>query len=244
MTRPAPTHSGATLDAVTLAEERYADWPPGLRTNMVMSLDGAVSFRGRVGPLSSPVDRLLFRALRALSEVILVGAATARAEKYGPVTFGERLVELRRRAGLPSTPPRIAVVTASGVLPDRLRTLPEGQRPIVITAARAVTEEVRTHADVIVAGEAQVDLPRAIGALRDRHVPSGPGRILCEGGPILLDGLTAADLVDELCVTLTPQLTAEAVPAATVMSPLDQPRRFRLDHAIPHGDELFLRYIR
>lgn len=240
MTRPAPTHSGATLDAVTLAEERYADWPPGLRTNMVMSLDGAVSFRGRVGPLSSPVDRILFRALRALSEVILVGAATARAEKYGPVTFGERLAGLRRRASLPSTPPRIAVVTASGVLPDRLRGLSGGQRPIVICSADAVTDEVRSHAEVIAAGEAEVDLPRAIDDLRDR----GWGRILCEGGPILLDGLTAADLVDELCVTLTPQLTAEAVPAATVMSPLDQPRRFRLDHAIPHGDELFLRYIR
>lgn len=238
--------SGSDLDAVAMAAESYADWSPGIRTNMVMSVDGSVSFRGRVGTLSSATDRTLFHALRALSDVVLVGAATARVENYGPVVLTERLTSLRAGAQLPwaAAQPRLAIVTASCQLPQRCLDLPASQRPFVITSARARTDAVADHADVIVAGADDVDLPAAITQLRER----GFGRVLCEGGPTLIDWLAAADLVDELCVTLTPQLTAEALPSAhpglAAASPLAAPRRFRLRHAIAHDDELFLRYMR
>ena len=242
-----PGTSGPEFDVLAFAEQSYADQPPGLRTNMVMSLDGAVSFRGRVGPLSSHTDRALFHALRALSDVVLVGAATARAERYGPVKLSDDLQELRSRVrpGAPATPP-MAIVTASCELPERMLAASSAAgmpRPIVITSGRAETTAVRDHVDLIVAGADEVDLPAALAELRAR----GMHRILCEGGPTLIDRLTEDDLVDELCVTLTPQLTAEALPVAgpsNTATALPSPRRFALRHARAHDDELFLRYSR
>ncbi len=55
-----------------------------LRANMVTSLDGAASLDGRSGGLSGAADEQVFAMLRALADVILVGAGTVRAEGYGP----------------------------------------------------------------------------------------------------------------------------------------------------------------
>ena len=79
----------ARLDDAGLAA-RYACPDPGagvpwVRANMVMSLDGAASLLGRSGGLSGEADRQVFAMLRAITDVILVGAGTVRAEKYGPV---------------------------------------------------------------------------------------------------------------------------------------------------------------
>ncbi|GAB99258.1 hypothetical protein GONAM_08_00490 [Gordonia namibiensis NBRC 108229] len=234
------------FDAPTFAERHYADFPEGVRTNMVMSIDGSVSFRGRVGPLSSPADRALFHALRALSDVVLVGAATARVEKYGPPTLPDQLLALRSRLRWPgaSDIPRLAIVSQSCSLPERSLDVPPEQRPIVITSALADTSPVNDRAEVIAVGDETIDLPAAIDELRAR----GLRRIHCEGGPSLLDKLIEADLVDEFCVTMAPQVTGEGSPvtdpAAAVLSPLDAPRRFRLAHAVPHHDDVFLRYVR
>ncbi|AZZ81422.1 hypothetical protein C5O27_10380 [Gordonia alkanivorans] len=238
--------NGTGFDAPAFAERLYADFPEGLRTNMVMSIDGSVSFRGRVGPLSSPADRALFHALRALSDVVLVGAATARVEKYGPPTLSDELTELRSRNRWPgaSDIPRLAIVTLTCTLPERSLDVPPEHRPIVITSAQADTSAVRGRAEIIALGDDSIDLTAAIAELRAR----GLRRINCEGGPSLLDKLSEADLVDEFCVTMAPQVTAEGNPvtdpAAAVRSPLDTPRRFRLKHAVPHGDDVFLRYVR
>ena len=77
---------------------------------MVASADGAAALNGRSGGLGGPADRLLFQVLRSLSDVILVGAGTARAEKYRPARPSPGLAALRQ--GRPPTPP-IAVVSAS-----------------------------------------------------------------------------------------------------------------------------------
>ena len=69
------------------AGEEYA-YPGGdtpfVRANMVASVDGAAVLEGRVGALTGPVDQDLLILLRSLSDVLLVGAATVRAEGYGP----------------------------------------------------------------------------------------------------------------------------------------------------------------
>ncbi|WP_132991916.1 pyrimidine reductase family protein [Gordonia zhaorongruii] len=236
-----PDCSGAEFDSVAVAERSYADWDAGVRTNMVMGLDGSASFHGRVGPLSSPADRDLFHALRALADVVLVGASTARAENYGPVKFSESIAALRSRTRPGLAPvPRLAIVTASCRLPHRCLNLPPEQRPFVITSGGADTSSVDGHAEIIVAGADEVDLSTAVAELRSL----GLHRIHCEGGPTLLDGLTEADLLDELCITLTPQLTAEPVGSSGGTSALAAPRTFRRKHAIAHDDDLFLRYIR
>lgn len=55
-----------------------------LRANMVSSLDGAGQHDGRSQPLSSEEDMRIFGTLRALADVVVVGAETVRLEGYRP----------------------------------------------------------------------------------------------------------------------------------------------------------------
>ncbi|RXZ48036.1 dihydrofolate reductase family protein, partial [Agromyces binzhouensis] len=94
-------------------------------------------------------------------------------------------------------------------------------------------------ADVIVAGDRRVDLAGAVAELGERGMRS----ILSEGGPGLLGALAESDLVDELCVTLSPVLVGGSAPRISG-SAEERPRAMRLVHAIPGERMLFLRYAR
>ena len=80
---------------------------------MIASADGAASLDGKSGGLGGPAARLLFSVQRGLADVILVGAGTARAEKYGPARADPLLAGLRGQR--PPTPP-IAVLSARGTV--------------------------------------------------------------------------------------------------------------------------------
>jgi riboflavin biosynthesis pyrimidine reductase len=76
---------------------------------------------------------------------------------------------------------------------------------IVITSTGADPRRLaatRDVCDVITCGEDAVDLAAAIEALVDR----GLTRIHSEGGPRLLADLVAANLLDELLLTMSPNL--------------------------------------
>ena len=78
-----------------------------------------------------------------------------------------------------------------------------------------------------------------IGALAGLGLP----QVLCEGGPHLFGSLIEADLVDELCLSLSPLLVAGGAGRIVRGAP-EVERRMRLVHAIPTGDLLLLRYAR
>ncbi|WP_082948210.1 pyrimidine reductase family protein [Mycobacterium sp. 852014-52450_SCH5900713] len=223
-----------TVAGITELASFYADPPPGVRANMIFSADGAAAFGGRAGPLSCPIDQQLLKTLRGFADVVLVGAGTARAENYGPV----RLLDPARTA-----PPPIAVISRSGRLPSRLFGDPD-QPPIVVTCAHAAAardEFGDGGRHVLVAGEESVDVARAVGRLRAR----GLHRILCEGGPTVLDELVEADAVDEICVTLAPKLAAsQPVGQRLTPSSLPAPVTMRLEHALACDGYLFLKYRR
>src|SRR5262249_5430830 len=152
---------------------------------------------------SSEADRSLFALLRTLCDVILVGAGTARAERYAAVRPEELWPGLRDGQ---APVPAIAVVTRRISLdlasPLLTAALP-GARTILITTELAPAElrsEARRNADVIVGGEDTADLSLVVDALAGR----GYRRVLAEGGPQLLGELTAAELLDELCLTISP----------------------------------------
>jgi riboflavin biosynthesis pyrimidine reductase len=113
----------------------------------------------------------------------------------------------------------------------------------VITAAGAPPERRRAAAEVcelIVTGDQSVDLPAALAELARR----GCTRALCEGGPKLLAQITAAGLLDELCLTLSPLLTA-GDPARILNGPaLPKTEHLHLGHILTEDDFLFLRYSR
>ena len=84
------------LDAFVAAEARPApEDRPWLLVNMVSSLDGAVTVEGRSGGLARPADKAMFRALRAVGDVVLAGAGTVRAEGYRPATPSDATAAIR-----------------------------------------------------------------------------------------------------------------------------------------------------
>lgn len=219
---------------------QYSDAPDGVRVNMILSVDGAAAFHGLAGPLSNPCDQNLLRALRGYADVVLVGAGTARAERYGPVRFtDEQIAERREHWGILDIPP-IAVVTRTGDVPASLFAA-GGQRPLLVTTTQVARTraDLRERADFLLAGDTEVDVPAALERLQAR----GFRRVLCEGGPTLLDELIAADLVDEMCLTISPTLCA-AEPVARPGVPLTAPARLSLQHAVVIDDYVFLRYRR
>ena len=221
-------------------------YPDGLwrRANMVSSADGAANLDGASAALSSDSDRRLFALLRALSDVIIVGAATVRTEHYKPARVGEPWRHLRD--GRTPTPP-IAVVTARLDLdPDSplVTAAPAYAHTIVITTTQAPADrraELARRADVIVAGEETVDLTAAVSALADR----GHRRMLAEGGPHLLAQLVEARLMDELCLTIGPLMAgpgASRIVAGAL--PTVPPLPLRLAHVLADDGFLFCRYIK
>ncbi|MEU7527852.1 pyrimidine reductase family protein [Saccharothrix sp. NPDC042600] len=229
--------------------ERLYDYPPDLdrpwvQVNFISSLDGAVSVAGKSGGLGNPADKKVFALGRDLADVVLVGAGTALVEGYQGVRAGEVRRERRARLGLAEVPP-IAVVTARcSITPDSPLVATTSVPPIVLTTSAAPVERrealAEAGADVVVAGEEEVDLRRALKALDDR----GLRRVDCEGGPVLFGALIAADLVDALCITFAPLLAAgDAGRIATGPLP-DAPRDMELASVLRHESALLLRYRR
>jgi riboflavin biosynthesis pyrimidine reductase len=216
--------------------------------HMVGGLDGSAAIGGRVGDLSTAPDAELFRLMRALADVVLVGAATVRAERYGVVRLPPERAAARVAAGRPATPP-LAVVTRSLGLDWSARAFadaPPEARTLVITCAAADPgrlERARQVADVIVAGQDRVDPGLAVARLAER----GHRVVLCEGGPTWLGELVAAGLLDELCLTLAPLMGGDPLPVA-VAPPGAPLGRFALRHVLRSAgdgeDTLFLRYER
>ena len=205
---------------------------PWLRANMVSTLDGAAQHDGRSQPISSATDMRIFGTLRALADVVVVGAETVRKEGYRPARAREDFASLRQAAGQRPAP-AIAVVTASLDLDFSLPLFTSPLVPtLVLTGAAAAPDRIATAekagARVVTAGDGiGVDPARAVRALADL----GHTRLLTEGGPRLLGQMVAAGVLDELCLTVSPMLTAG-------------PRRFGLVSMLEEDGFLFTRYGR
>ena len=199
---------GDEVDPVTV----YADLPhndarPAVRLNMIVSVDGGTSWNGVSGALGGPADKALFSVLRSFADVVLVASATMKGEQYGPAVLAPDFRDARQQRGQAPVP-RIAVVSrrcqfdwSSPFFADATA------RPIVLTVSSAAAEDRRRAAevaDVIIAGDIDVDLAVAV----DELGAHGAQSVLAEGGPTLNGQLARARLLDELCVTLSPLLAS------------------------------------
>ena len=179
----------------------YAHAPGVVRANMIASVDGGAWGADHVsGSINDDADWRVFRVLRALADVVVVGAGTARAEQYTQLGRPDGL------EGFAEAPLELALVTRSGDVPPLLG---QAERPpLVITgergapAARAALPDDRVIVVPAAEDGGDVDLAAGLAALARR----GLRRVLCEGGPHLLADLLDAGLVDELCVTTAPLL--------------------------------------
>ncbi|MFB7493594.1 pyrimidine reductase family protein [Streptomyces sp. NPDC056161] len=216
-----------------------------LRANMVSTLDGAAQHEGRSQPISGPADMQIFGTLRALADVVVVGAETVRQEGYRPARARAAFAAAREAAGQ-GPAPAIAVVSARLELDF---TLPLFTAPLVptlvLTGAAAAPDRIaaaeRAGARVVIAGDgAEVDPARAVRALAGL----GHTRLLTEGGPRLLGRFVAAGALDELCLTLAPMLTAGDAQRIAGGSRVAVPRRFELVSLLEETGYLFARYQR
>lgn len=207
-----------------------------LRVNFISSLDGAIEIDGRSGPLGGPADRAAFMAMRAVADVVMVGAGTARAENYGPVKLDADAQKRRLERGQAAHPP-LAVVTARADLDPAARMFAEDGEVLIITTERSADQrpELAAAAELLPCGESMVELRRAVETLRSRSL----GRILCEGGPELMRSLLSAGLVDELCLTISPLLAGPQRRQLSGDAPPPAPERFRLA-ALLEGDGMIL----
>jgi riboflavin biosynthesis pyrimidine reductase len=224
----------------------YADLPvhakrPAVRLNMIVSVDGGTSWNGVSGALGGPADKALFAVMRSFADVILVASGTMKAEQYGPAELPPAVRDARRTRGQTEVP-RIAVVSRSC---DFDWTSPfftdARERPVIVTVASASArgrDEAAAVADVVIAGEEDVDLEVALIELGAR---SG-AHVLAEGGPTLNGALAQAGLLDELCVSLSPLLASGDAKRLIAGSALDNLERLRLHSVCEADDYLFLRY--
>jgi riboflavin biosynthesis pyrimidine reductase len=207
----------AELDRDGIAE-LYA-FPPDrfwLRANFVSTLDGSAQGPdGRSGTINGPADHLVFQVNRALADAILVGAQTTRAEGYRPVEPEPWQRELRERLGL-SPAPAIAVLSRSGVIDEDLRA--GGEAPTLVYGALA-------------------------SAFADLET-NGYRRVLCEGGPTVLAEIARAGRLDDLCLTLSPELVAGHGLRIADGDLLDPPWPADLATVVESDGWLLLRYQR
>lgn len=183
---------------------------PWVFANMIMSVDGAFAREGRSGGLGGSADKAMFHALRGLADTILVGAGTARTERYRRPSSDEPTT-LARQERSQTPAPQLALVSGSGHVPDdqpfRTGTGPD---PIVFVPRSRLermdgdSELDRTGIEYLGAGTEAVDLDEVLDQLAER----GTKLVLCEGGPQLLGDLVAAGLLDQIFVTLAPKMVA------------------------------------
>jgi riboflavin-specific deaminase-like protein len=208
--------------------------------NTVSSVDGRTALGGKATGLGSGIDRQTMRNLRSRADAVMIGAGTLRAER---LTLG-----LDER-GVPQ--PLAIIVTDKGEVPLEEHLIVEGAQEVLIllsdAAPKRVVERLATLAPVM---RAPADSTGAIdleAALRTLKAERGVESLVVEGGPGLNHALISLNLVDELFLTVAPELLGGgADQTLTLLRGPMLPARDRptLDLVSIHlsGDELFLRY--
>ncbi|MDQ7880220.1 pyrimidine reductase family protein [Microbacterium sp. QXD-8] len=214
-----------------------------VRMNFVSSADGAVTLGGQSGALGGATDRTLMQVLRAMADVVVVGAGTVRAEGYGGLQVDADHVEWRRAHGL-SDHPALAVVSGGLHLQPEDSVFSQAVvRPLIMTtdaAADVRGDLFQAVAEVVRCGAEALDLT----AMLDAFARRGWTQVLCEGGPHLFGALLEAGLVDEVCLTLAPRFVGGKA-GRIAQGAAESDRRLSLAGVVTDEDGfVFLRYSR
>jgi riboflavin biosynthesis pyrimidine reductase len=208
---------------------------PWLRANMVASVDGAATVAGRASGLGNRTDQQLLRVLRGLADVVIAGASTVAAEGYGPIKARPEFAARRAAAGQPAAA-TVVVVSRQLDLDVSSKLFTTGsRRPIVVTctdAPAARRSRVAAVADLIDAGDDTVEPAVMLKELAAR----GHRRLLCEGGPTLLGQLV--DVLDEVCVTISPLLVGGSSPRIAHGPDGGAPRPMKLTQLLRDDDDM------
>jgi riboflavin-specific deaminase-like protein len=241
MRRLFPEPGPASVDKIVTAYRPF-DHPredrPFVAANMITTLDGRASVRGRSKDLGSDLDSEFLLKLRRRFDAVMVGAGTIRAERYGRLVRDARARAERERAGL-SRDPLAVIVSGELNLPFDAPIFTEGAgRILVFTNSEEPAPETATSMSVRRFDEA-ISIDTVLLQLRNEH---GIRAVLCEGGPHLFGQLEAADAVDDLFLTVSPELIGGEPSPRILEGALVEPRRKRLEELLENEGELFARY--
>lgn len=167
----------------------------------------------------------------------MAGAATVRIERYGPIVREPAVRARRRAAGLREQPLGV-IVTRSLDLDPELPLLADPDSQVVILGP---TEDTLPTARATVSYVRSETLAEGLAELGSRF---DVGLVVCEGGPTLAARLARERVLDEIFVTLSPQLVG-GDPGHTIFADAGEPAPQRLELALllAAGDSLFARYV-
>jgi riboflavin biosynthesis pyrimidine reductase len=236
---------------------------PHIFSNFVSTLDGVISLNepGFLSPSEisggSLHDRAVMGLLRAVCDVVIAGATAVRSSPghiwtadfiYPPFAADYR--EIRQALGKPPHPVNV-IVTAGGRID---LTLPLFQREDIPVLIITTPEAAGRLSAAGLPPAVQVRAIDAVGWFPAASIMQAVAneisaeRILLEGGPHMTAEFFAAGLVDELFLTLAPQLAGRdsqvyrpGLVEGRRLAP-HSPRWGRLVSLKAAGDYLFLRY--
>ncbi len=238
---------------------------PHVFSNFVTTLDGVVSLneKGHAsgGDISgfSAQDRMVMGLLRAIADVVVIGAGTLGADSRHQWTaaaifprLADQYRQLSQALGQGEAPLHV-IVSGSGTVDLGLPVFASGKVQTLILTTAAGAKRLLRH------GVPDSVAVRAIG--RSGHVISARAildeicrvrparRILVEGGPRLLGDFYAEHLIDEQFLTLAPQIAGRD--AGDGRLSLVMGKAFAPKHALwgsltdmrRGGSHLYLRYV-
>jgi riboflavin biosynthesis pyrimidine reductase len=219
---------------------------PYVMLNMVSTADGRVTLGGRSGPIGNRADREHFHALRGAVDAVMVGAGTARAERYGRIIPEQSRRRLRQERGFSEEPLACIVSASLSSLADLPLLAEPAARVVIVTPSRSSLPAGGAHVDYIRSGHGG---PLELGAaLKELHDRFGARTLLCEGGPHLNSELLSSGLVDELFLSLSPTLAGGEMikgdPPLRIVAgaEFDPPVELELLAVAESDSQLFLRY--
>ena len=237
---------------------------PHVISNFVTTLDGIVALQTKGhsggGDISGfdAQDRMVMGLLRAIADVVIVGAGALNADRRHVWTaesifpqLAAAYRQLREAMGKRGTPLNV-VVSGSGRLDLRLPVFASGAvSALIVTTApgakRLRKQRVPDSVEIRAIRGSGSTIPAA--AILDAVCRVSAGKlILVEGGPRLLGDFYAQRLIDEQFLTLAPQIAGREVSdgrLSLVMRKTFAPRNARWGTLIDvrrGTSHLFLRY--
>jgi len=242
---------------------------PYVIANFVSTLDGVASYAtkgkssGSTISASNPADRFIMGLLRASADAIIVGARTVQdagtkslwTPEYTYPDAKNLYAEYRAALHKPEYPV-LVVVSGSGKLElERAVFQTPAMRTIVITTPagkdeltrRGVTTRSAVRMQVLDSTNGSIPPPAILQLLQSQF---GMKTLLHEGGPTLFGQFLAAQAIDELFLTLSPQIagrssdvTRPAIAQGIEFAP-DSAPGFQLRSVKQKAAYLYLRYRR
>lgn len=222
-----------------LSDDRSASGRPWVMANMISSIDGATAIDGRSTGLGEDDDPQVFRAIRAVPDVILVGAGTVTAEDYQPVVLDSERQE--RRSGLGKAEvPTLAIVSGRLSVDPEARVFSDPEhKPLIITGTKADPAKLAMLGDA-----ADIAILQSLDPMSILRHLGAAQVVLLEGGPTLNAQFAVAGLIDELNLTLRSAVAAGDSKRITNGESVEPLMEMSVDRLLQGDRALFIRYVK